>query len=148
VKEPAAKLQRMFREEIPLASAMGVCVSGYDGSTLSLEAPLANNQNHKNTAFAGSLYSLAALAGWGLLHLKLQELDLHPDVVIYEGKALYHRPVTETLQARCGLPDEATFSHFLKTLARRGMARIPLEARIMTPSATAMTFSGIYAARN
>ena len=56
---------------------MGIRVAAYDGTSLKLTAPLAPNINHKSTAFGGSLYSLAVLCGWGIVHLKLAEAALH-----------------------------------------------------------------------
>ena len=57
------QLRNVLHEEIPLTKAMGVEVNSYDGHCLVLSAPLDPNTNHKDTAFGGSLYSLAVLAG-------------------------------------------------------------------------------------
>lgn len=63
-------LQARLLEEIPLARHMEIRVLCSDRRSLLLSAPLAANSNHKGTAFGGSLYSVAVLAGWGLLTLE------------------------------------------------------------------------------
>jgi thioesterase domain-containing protein len=124
-------LQKAIVTEIPLAGSMGVRITGYDGHSLRLQAPLAPNRNHKQTAFGGSLYSLAVLAGWSLLHLQLHERQLQGHIVIYEASVRYHRPVTlDPLIAACELPVSGTLDRFLQAYARKGMARIRLSPTI------------------
>ena len=43
----------------------------FESHRLTVEAELAPNVNVHGTAFAGSLYAIAALSGWGLVHLEL-----------------------------------------------------------------------------
>ncbi|MBQ73546.1 MAG: hypothetical protein CMQ20_00820 [Gammaproteobacteria bacterium] len=52
------------------------------------KAPLANNINHQQSAFGGSLFLLSALVGWGLLQLKLTVLNLTANPVIAGGGVL------------------------------------------------------------
>ncbi len=138
-------LERTLHEEIPLTRAMGVTVERCDAHGLVLRAPLAPNLNHKQTAFGGSLATLTTLAGWGLLHLLLHE-RAPVTVVIQESRAHYLLPVEHDLVAVCPLPAAAPLEKFRRTLARRGMARIELEAFIMAGEATAVRFSGWYVA--
>ncbi|MEO6245475.1 MAG: YiiD C-terminal domain-containing protein, partial [Opitutaceae bacterium] len=63
VKVPALEL--FLHEMIPLAKAMGVGVEVSDARALTLTAPKEQNKNSLNTAFGGSLVSLATLAGYG-----------------------------------------------------------------------------------
>ena len=60
VKVPALEL--FLHEMIPLAKAMGVGVEVSDAKALVLIAPKEQNKNSINTAFGGSLVSLATLA--------------------------------------------------------------------------------------
>ena len=57
-------LQRRIVGEFAVAKHMGIVVESADDSAVVLRAPLAPNANHKGTAFGGSLYSVAVLAGW------------------------------------------------------------------------------------
>ncbi len=139
----AAELERVLHEEIPLSRAMGIHVAGYDGSKLRLAAPLAPNTNHKSTAFGGSLYSLAVLCGWGLLHLKLREAGLRKHIVIQESSIRYLLPVDGEMMAECR-PDETAFARFLSTLKKHGRSRLALNVVIMQNGRPAVEFSGRY----
>ncbi len=139
----AAALEQILHNEIPISRAMGIRVAGYDGASLKLDAPLAPNINHKSTAFGGSLYSLAVLCGWGLLHLKLAEARLHKHIVIQESSIRYLHPVEHDLHAECRL-DEDAFRKFLRTLKKHGRARISLDAVITQDNRPAVEFSGRY----
>lgn len=125
-----AEFQRLLTEEIPLAAAMGVQVSGYDGSVLVLAAPFAPNVNHKSTVFGGSLYGLMVLAGWGLITLRLRAEGLAGVTVIQQAEIDYRRPVTGDFQARCALPEAAAWERFLRVYRRRGMGRLRLTAQV------------------
>lgn len=140
---PAAQLERLLHEEIPISRAMGIRVAGYDGASLQLAAPLAPNFNHKLTAFGGSLYSLAVLCGWGLLHLKLTEAGVHKHIVIHEANIRYLLPVAEDMQAECRL-DAPAFGRMLRTLEKHDRARIALQVSMHAAGYTALEFEGKY----
>lgn len=139
----ASKLEHTLHAEIPLSLAMGIRVAGYDGALLQLTAPLAPNINHKCTAFGGSLYSLAVLCGWGLLHLKLAEAQLQKHIVIQDADIRYLLPVDQAMYAECRL-DTGKFQAFLLTLEKHGRARLSLEVAIKCGDQVAVTFSGRY----
>jgi len=138
-----AALEQLLHSEIPISRAMGIRVAGYDGTSLRLDAPLEPNFNHKSTAFGGSLYSLAVLCGWGLLHLKLAEARLHKHIVIQESSIRYLHPVTRRMHAECRL-DEEEYSRFLRTLHKHGRARFALGVTITQDERPAVEFTGRY----
>ena len=142
-KSITSKLEQTLHQEIPLSLAMGVKVTFYNGHLLKLAAPLKPNINHKSTAFGGSLYSLAVLCGWGMVHLKLQEADLHRHIVIQEATIRYLLPVAQDMQAECEL-DEKTLQRFLLTLRKHGRARIALNVVIWHQGLMAVEFIARY----
>jgi thioesterase domain-containing protein len=144
-KEALRKLEQTLHVEIPLTRAMGVSVAHFDASGLTLRAPLELNINHKSTAFGGSLSTLATLAGWGLLKLLLRE-QRPVTVVIQESCVQYLRPVSEDLQATCATPPTGESEKFLRSLARKGIARIELEVLILAGGETAVRFHGRFVA--
>ncbi|NIQ97202.1 MAG: thioesterase, partial [Desulfuromonadales bacterium] len=103
---------------------MGIKVASWDGEVLVLDAPLANNINHQESAFGGSLFSLAALAGWGILQLKLSAEDLDCNTVIAGGDVDYSLPVLEALRCECRLPE--TWPAVVDALRKKGKARLEL----------------------
>lgn len=98
-----ARLQEELHRLIPLSAAMGVRVLELSEETLVLDAPLAANHNHAGTAFAGSLYALASLAGWALLRTVFHRAGLAPQLVLGHGEMRYLRPVSDDLTAAARL---------------------------------------------
>jgi thioesterase domain-containing protein len=139
----AAALERTLHVEIPLSQAMGIRVAAYDGASLKLTAPLAPNINHKSTAFGGSLYSLAVLCGWGMVHLKLAEAAMHKHIFIQESNIRYLLPVDQDMQAECNL-DGVAFQKFMRTLEKHDRARLQLDVVIKHQGQLAVEFSGRY----
>ena len=122
---------------------MGISVVSYTGEQLILAAPLMPNINHKATAFGGSLYSLAVLCGWGMVHLKLEEAKLHRHIVIQEAEIRYLLPVAEDMQAECHL-EEIALQRFFATLKKHSRARLALKVVIKHEGKPAVEFSGRY----
>ena len=130
---------------IPISEHMGIQVVNYTGSSLTISAPLANNINHQLTAFGGSLFSLCALAGWGLIHLKLTELGLDGNTVIAGGEVEYATAVDDTLACHCSLPQN--WNEFIERLQVKGKASILLSSTIEHGGHAAMSFQGTYVIR-
>jgi len=137
-------LETTLHQEIPLTAAMGLTVDDYDGTSLTLSAALERNSNHKATAFGGSLYSVAVLSGWGLLYLKMKELELDGHIVIQESHIAYRQPVATRIVACCIMPEENIMRGFTTLYRRRGLARIELYSTVSLGDATAVEFSGKY----
>lgn len=138
-------LQSTMHELIPVSSAMGIRVQSYDGSALVVTAPLAANINHQQSAFGGSLFSVAVLAGWGLMQLKLSELQLDCNTVIMGAEVTYQRPVFEDLVCTCRLPDNA--AALFEELAHAGKMSTRMTSRYTVADKTAMEVVGRYHVR-
>jgi thioesterase domain-containing protein len=138
----AADLERFLHEKIPLTMAMGVQVAECNDTRLILTAPLEPNHNHLGTAFGGSLHALATLSGYGLLWWLLREPEAH--IVIRESTIRYERPVRDVLRAVCCSPAATELERFRKDFARKGKARIALEAVIDHDSGIAAYFHATF----
>ena len=138
-------LQQAYYTLIPISEHMGLRAETYDGQCLRVSAPLANNVNHQQSAFGGSLFSVVALAGWGILQLKITEMDLNCNTVIAGGKVSYELPVFRELVCECRLPPD--YPAFARRLVKKGKASILLETAILVDNKPAMTFSGKYVVR-
>ncbi len=137
-------LQNVLAEEIPLSRAIGITVKKYTGESLTLTAPLENNLNHKSTAFGGSLYSVAVLAGWGLLHMHLRAAGLQGKIVIHDSRVKFLHPVTGEIVATCSVDVEAGLEKFLQIYRRKGKSRVLLSAQIHDREKVAVDFTGRY----
>jgi thioesterase domain-containing protein len=140
VKVPALEL--FLHEMIPLAKAMGVGVEVSDARALVLTAPKEQNKNSLNTAFGGSLVSLATLAGYGVVwELMKNEKGANTpawSIVVKESRAAYRRPVLGDLRAICERPAQAAIAEFKEALDRYGKAKLKLRARIIEAGQTAV----------
>ena len=119
-------------------------VAEYRNGTLTLKAPLGPNKNIHGTAFGGSLFSLAALAGWGLLQLRLGTVDKPENAVLGQGRIAYHLPVRDEITVRCRLAAEDKFQSFVDDFKRTGKARLKLVSEIVTEEGVAATLSATY----
>ncbi len=140
------ELQGVLLTEIPITKYLGISVESYDNLCLTLKAPLANNMNHKGTAFAGSLNSLITLSGWGLLWLVLREYNLSAQVVIQDSECNYLLPVTSDFSACCYKPEPHLLEKLAYTLRKKGKARLELNATIFQDQQVAVSFKGRYVA--
>jgi thioesterase domain-containing protein len=138
-------LQKRILEDIVLAPHIGVRVVERDAHGLVLSAPLEANSNHHGTAFGGSLYSLAALAGWGLLTLELEARGIEAELVIQDSRIDFVSPVDADFTARARTPDSALLDRCVRTLERYGRSRIAISVVIECRGSEAVRFSGTYA---
>ena len=139
-------LQERIDREIMLARPMGVIVESADDLSLVLRAPLAPNANHKGTAFGGSLYSLAVLAGWAWLTRFLATRKLDAEAVIQESSMRFLKPVHGEMRACLEIPAAADIDKFQKMLMRADRGRIRLQVKMHEGSALATIFDGLFAA--
>ncbi|TCP37035.1 YiiD C-terminal domain-containing protein [Sphingomonas sp. BK235] len=131
------QLERYLHRQIPLSAAMGVTVVGASPDAVELSAPLAPNVNHKRTAFGGSLSTLGILAAWSLVHLRLVREEVDSEVVIQSNHMHYDAPVTGAFTARAALTAPADWPLFVRTLRRRGRARVTVHAALVTDDGVA-----------
>jgi thioesterase domain-containing protein len=134
-----ARLQGTWREGIPLAAAMRIEVASAvdtvadDGSRaleLAVRAPLAANGNVHGTAFAGSLFSLCVLTGWGAVWLALERREAHGSIVVVDSRIRYRKAVTsEFIECRCRL-DATAAESLVVALAATGRAALSLACSI------------------
>ena len=133
VKVPAFEL--FLHEMIPLAKAMGVGVEVSDDHALVLIAPKEQNKNSLNTAFGGSLVSIATLAGYGVVWELMKNDKNAPKsewhIVVKESRAAYRRPVLGDLRAICERPAQAAIAEFKDALSRYGKAKLKLKASVV-----------------
>jgi thioesterase domain-containing protein len=143
--QPLLETEKYFHERIPITRAMGVRVVAHDENGFVVEAPVALNSNHLQTAFGGSINAVATLAAYGLLWLELREQNAH--VVVAESSIRFLRPVRETIRAICLRPDPEEWAAFRATFADKGKARLALRVKVVEEEQTAAEFDGIFLAR-
>jgi len=141
--DPAA-VEAYLHAHIPISAAMGITVTAADPVEVALSAPLEPNVNHRSTVFGGSCASVAILAAWTLVHLRVAGSAAR--VVIQHAETDYLLPIRGPFTATCRLDDEAQWDRFRRTLARHGRARIELDATVSGNGLLVAGFRGTYVA--
>lgn len=139
-----ADLQQTWQQDIPISDAMGIRIYQYTGREFETRAMLSRNINVHGTMFAGSIYSLATLTCWGLLHLQLQERQLAGAVVLADGTIHYHKPVTHEPRAVAHLAD---VTGDYSPLQQGRNARLTLKAKVFDESRPVAEFTGQFVVR-
>ncbi|MGB3724601.1 MAG: bifunctional GNAT family N-acetyltransferase/hotdog fold thioesterase [Glaciecola sp.] len=97
------ELQNTWHEQIPISEHMGIKLHQYTERTIETRASLNKNINLHGTMFAGSIYSLATLTGWGMIFLQLKQKGLSGEIVLGDASIHYHKPVSMKPRAICNI---------------------------------------------
>ncbi len=139
-------LERTLQKEVPLTRHMGLRLELEDDRRLVVQAELMSNVNIHGTAFGGSLFSICAIACWGMLHLSFIGAGLPAQSVLGRAFIDYSRPVRGDFQASCELPADGSFEIFLERLDKGRKAALELVAEIREKEHIAARFRGSYSA--
>jgi thioesterase domain-containing protein len=136
------ELETYLHDHIPLSRAMEVRVVSIATDRVVLGAPLLPNINHRETVFGGSAASIATLAAWSLLHVRLTQAGLPSRIVIQRSTMEYLLPIAGDFSASAALGQGAQWERFIRMLARKGIGRIELSAALTYNGAQAGVFRG------
>jgi thioesterase domain-containing protein len=134
-------LQDLWTNTIPMSKAMGVTISYYDQQKLVITCDEVFNKNLHNTMFAGSIYTLATLTGWGWVHLLIQQHNLKGNIVLADAKIRYHSPVAGVAFAKTG---EVLTSGCVGDLLSHDKIKLSVEVQVFSGENVAATFNGLY----
>ncbi|WP_299772131.1 YiiD C-terminal domain-containing protein [uncultured Pseudoteredinibacter sp.] len=146
-----------IHRDIPLSQHMGFRFCKFNcaiesGADLYTELPLAPNLNDKNTAFGGSIATLATLSGWSLVTLISRQLDLSSEVVVYHSEQSFDAPITADLHSIAKVPTEDLES-FADKLEKEGRAKLTVDVEIFgqanssqQPASASARYTGKYLA--
>jgi thioesterase domain-containing protein len=134
-------LQDTWYETIPISEQMGIKIYQYSGKTLETRASLNKNINLHGTMFAGSIFSLATLTGWGMIFLQLKEKGLVGDIVLGDGNIHFHKPITMQPRALCNIE---SFNGKLDGLLKNKKCFIKLQVAILDGDVPVAEFSGLF----
>jgi thioesterase domain-containing protein len=132
-------LTQTWHQGIPLSEFMQLQVQSFDGHQLRCQAPLAPNKNPHQTMFAGSIYSMATLTGWGMVYLQLKALGLRGDIVLADAQIRYLAPLQHLPSAQVNL---LQIKGDLALLARGLKVRQRLQVQIMDADRKVAEFEG------
>ncbi|MEP1448114.1 MAG: bifunctional GNAT family N-acetyltransferase/hotdog fold thioesterase [Paraglaciecola sp.] len=134
-------LQDTWHDTIPISEQMGIKLHQFSGRTLETRASLNKNINLHGTMFAGSIFSLATLTGWGMIFLQLKEKGLDGEIVLGDGNIHYHKPITLQPRALCNI--ESLTGKF-EPLSKNKKCQIKLSVAILDGDNAVAEFSGVF----
>jgi thioesterase domain-containing protein len=140
------ELENYLHVHIPLSKAMEVSVLEVRPQSVTLSVPLAPNINHRDTVFGGSASAVAILAAWSLLHTRLAGERIASRLVIQRNTMSYALPIDGTFTAVAIAPSEEDWAQFLRTLRRKGKARITVASELHFAGQVAGRLEGEFAA--
>ena len=143
----AYQLEQFLRSGIRFYQDLGGRVMSYDGDRLVMEAPLTTNAASCGSVFAGSIGSLLMICGFGLVYLKLKEIDYDARVMLGRCTLSHESEVRTKWQVYCELAPRLDSDRFRQTLLRDGMMNLRVRGGIECGAKTVVTFEGIYAVR-
>jgi thioesterase domain-containing protein len=142
------ELEQYLYQHIPLSLAMQVSVNEVGNDCVVLSAPLAPNINHASTVFGGSASAVAILAAWSLVHVRLNNLGINCNIVIQRNSMEYEQPIYDSFTALSSISKPEAWDVFIRTLSRRGKARISVSTQLEYESKTVGRFEGEFVAVN
>ena len=142
----ARDLERYLHGHIPLSAAMQVSVLAVQSAGVTLAAPLAPNINHRDTVFGGSASAVAILAAWSLLHTRMLADGVSARLVIQSNSMDYLLPIEGDFTVRSMLAEPQEWPRFMRMLARKGRARLRVNAELECAGQVAGRLSGEFVA--
>lgn len=139
----ADKLQAIWHQTIPLSKAMNINICHFDQQQLVTNCEPTFNKNLHNTMFAGSIYTLATLTGWGWVYFALQQYQQQADIVLAEGNIRYLAPLAGVAHAQTSI---ALVTGSGDALALGKNARFNIEVQVCCGDKTVAVFTGYYVA--
>ena len=137
----AELLQDTWHQTIPMSQAMNIKVCFYDKQTLITSCDPAFNQNLHHTMFAGSIYTLATLTGWGWVYMQLQHHQLDGDIVLADGNIRYLSPIEGPAFAQTR---QGQISGDLSRLIKGKRSRFSIEVSVACGDKVSAVFNGTY----
>lgn len=139
----ADSLQQIWHQTIPLSKVMNINICYFDHQALITNCEPNINKNLHNTMFAGSIYTLATLTGWGWVYFALQSQAHQADIVLAEGSIRYIAPLAGIAHARTAL--NLTKGN-AEPLAQGKNARFNIDVEVCCGDKVVAVFTGAYVA--
>ncbi|HIF9066047.1 TPA: YiiD C-terminal domain-containing protein [Photobacterium damselae] len=135
------ELQQLWLNQIPISDKMGIRIHQYTGYRFEVGALFHANLNPNEFMFAGSIFTMATLAGWGFLWMLLKEHKFVANIVLVDSHIRYHNPIAERPRAITSVEQvEGNFDR----LARGRKTKITVEVSVYGGDTLASTFTGTY----
>lgn len=141
LEDNSNKLRDIWHKTIPLSKAMNINISHFDNEKLVTNCDPSFNKNLHNTMFAGSIYTLATLTGWGWIYLLLEKNNSQGDIVLADANIKYLAPIPGVA---CAKTQHQFVEGDVVNIEKTDKARILITVNIYSGDKIAATFKGKY----
>ena len=135
------ELQTLWQQQIPISDKMGIKINQYTGYRFEVSALFNANLNPNEFMFAGSIFTMATLAGWGFIWLLLKERGLEGNIILVDSHIRYSSPVTERPKA---VSTVENLRGDIDRLAKGRKGRISIDVNVYSGTNIASSFTGTY----
>lgn len=135
--------QTLF-ELIPQTRNFGINITKIDDAELIVHGSYAQNKNHLDIVFGGSIAAISITTAWSLLQHKIQQAGLQGKLVIKQQEVKFLLPVNTDFECIATLPSAEAWSQFAEAYRQHGRARMTVNARVVCESKTTSTFQGLF----
>ncbi len=135
------ELQNLWYTSMPISEQMGMVIRQYTGGRLQVAAKMDANLNPHAAMFSGSIFTMATLAGWGLVWMLLKEQDLSVDIVLVDAQIRYKEPLFDNPNAVAAIEK---VSGDLGRVSKNRKGRLWLEVDVFSDDHSIATFHGTY----
>jgi thioesterase domain-containing protein len=142
---PLELVRQLTEEQIAFVKRSGLKAEILEPGHVSLRMPLAGNQNHIGSMYAGALFTLAEIPGGALFLTSFDAQHFYP--IIKEMNLRFRRPATGDIRVEARLED-AQIQALQKQATEEGKADYVLELQLIDESGEVVAQSrGLYQLR-
>ncbi|MBA4290598.1 MAG: thioesterase [Pseudomonas sp.] len=142
---PLELVRQLTEEQIAFVKRSGLKADVLEPGHVSLRMPLAGNQNHIGSMYAGALFTLAEIPGGALFLTSFDAQHFYP--IIKEMNLRFRRPATGDIRVEARLED-AQIQALQKQATEEGKADYVLELQLIDESGEVVAQSrGLYQLR-
>lgn len=142
---PLELVRQLTEEQIAFVKRSGLKAEVLEPGHVSLRMPLAGNQNHIGSMYAGALFTLAEIPGGALFLTSFDAQHFYP--IIKEMNLRFRRPATGDIRVEARLED-AQIQALQKQATEEGKAEYVLELQLIDESGEVVAQSrGLYQLR-
>ena len=128
---PLELVRQLTEEQIVFVKRSGLKAEVLEAGHVRLRMPLAGNQNHIGSMYAGALFTLAEIPGGALFLTSFDATRFYP--IIKEMNLRFRRPATGDICVEARLTDEQ-IQHLQKQATEAGKAEYVLELQLTDDS--------------
>ena len=146
MSDARSTVNALFADGIRDIGMLGIQVVELDATRVVASVPLAGNENHLGSIYAGALFGVAEVLGGALFFPSLSLEEYYPTVK--ELTISYRKPAMSDVRAEAHLPPE-TLERLLREVAATGKSEFVLEASLTDVDGVEVaTTRGVYQFRS